>query len=144
MPKRVVLDTNILIAAYFNPNSFSAKLLKLAARNKIDIYWSSSLYREAQTILRFIPPRDRKSILEKVFKSKNRVSRPPKVKVISEDPEDDKILACALKANADFVVSNDKHLLDLKEFKGIRILSPKKTYQMLTPSRIHRRGQERS
>ncbi len=41
----------------------------------------------------------------------------------SADPDDNRILECAVKANADFIVSGDRRLLDMKQFKGIKILS---------------------
>jgi uncharacterized protein len=44
--------------------------------------------------------------------------------VIVEDPDDDAVLACALAAGADFIISGDGHLLTLKEYHRIRIISP--------------------
>jgi len=44
-------------------------------------------------------------------------------KAVKEDPDDDIIVRVAYDAKADYVVSGDKHLLALKEFKGIRILT---------------------
>jgi len=43
--------------------------------------------------------------------------------VILADPDDDYVLACALKAHAEVIVSGDSHLLDLKQYHGIRILT---------------------
>jgi hypothetical protein len=43
---------------------------------------------------------------------------------VTEDPKDDPLVACALEGNADYLVSGDRHLLDLGEYKGIRIVSP--------------------
>lgn len=40
------------------------------------------------------------------------------------DSDDDKFLECAVEGNANFIVSQDSHLLKLKEFRGIRILTP--------------------
>jgi predicted nucleic acid-binding protein len=42
--------------------------------------------------------------------------------VIKEDPPDNRILECAVKARADFIVSGNKHLLKLKEFRGAIIV----------------------
>jgi putative PIN family toxin of toxin-antitoxin system len=42
---------------------------------------------------------------------------------VLRDPDDDAVLACALAAQADLVVSGDAHLLDLKQFQGIRIVT---------------------
>lgn len=43
--------------------------------------------------------------------------------VILADPDDAKVLACALTAKAEIIASGDSHLLDLKEYQGIRILT---------------------
>lgn len=47
----------------------------------------------------------------------------PKIRVIEKDPKDDPVLACALKVKADYIVSKDDHLKDLKEYRGIKIVS---------------------
>ncbi len=52
------------------------------------------------------------------------VSPTVKLDVIKADPKDNIILECAVAGNADYIVSGDKHLLDLKEFSGIKILKP--------------------
>ena len=54
-----------------------------------------------------------------------------KVNVVKDDPEDNKFLECALDAGADFIVSGDHHLLDLKMFKGIKIVKCKKFLEIL-------------
>ncbi|PTL35659.1 hypothetical protein CLG94_07790 [Candidatus Methylomirabilis limnetica] len=45
--------------------------------------------------------------------------------VISEDPPDDHYLECAIEGDADYIVSGDQHLLELGEYQGIRILTPR-------------------
>jgi predicted nucleic acid-binding protein len=42
--------------------------------------------------------------------------------VIRADPDDDHVLACALAAKADLIVSGDSHLLNLKTYQGIPIV----------------------
>jgi predicted nucleic acid-binding protein len=51
----------------------------------------------------------------------------PKVieRVISDDPKDDAILACAVEGRANYIVSGDEHLLKLREHRGIKILTPR-------------------
>jgi hypothetical protein len=46
------------------------------------------------------------------------------VRVIKEDPDDDKFLTCALEGGAEYIVSGDPHLLRLEEYQRIRILTP--------------------
>jgi putative PIN family toxin of toxin-antitoxin system len=45
------------------------------------------------------------------------------IQTVCRDPDDDAILACALEAKADYLVTGDEDLLELKTFKGIRIVT---------------------
>src|SRR5262249_47667361 len=47
--------------------------------------------------------------------------RPPELHAVADDPDDDRVLACALVAGAETILSGDKHLLSLGEFRGISI-----------------------
>ncbi|CAH1090963.1 putative toxin-antitoxin system toxin component, PIN family [Candidatus Nitrotoga sp. 1052] len=51
--------------------------------------------------------------------------------MISRDPDDDAVLACALAAQADFIVSGDADLLVLKQFQEIRIVTPDQAVKMI-------------
>ncbi len=55
----------------------------------------------------------------------------PKISVIEKDPKDNPILACALKVRVDHIVSKDDHLKDLKEYRGIRIVSSQEFLELL-------------
>jgi len=46
------------------------------------------------------------------------------ISVVTADPEDDKILACARAAHARWLVSGDQHLLALRQYRGIRMVTP--------------------
>ncbi|MBI2630224.1 putative toxin-antitoxin system toxin component, PIN family [Candidatus Pacearchaeota archaeon] len=48
-----------------------------------------------------------------------------KIEIIKDDPDDNKIIECAIEGKVDFIISQDNHLLNLKEFQGIKIVSPK-------------------
>jgi predicted nucleic acid-binding protein len=54
------------------------------------------------------------------FTAPVKVSR--RITVIDDDPDDDKFIECAVASRAGFIVSGDKHLLKLKEYKGIKIM----------------------
>ena len=45
------------------------------------------------------------------------------MKVVNEDPDDDRILECAVSVGSDYIVTGDKHLLRLKQYAGIQILT---------------------
>jgi len=51
------------------------------------------------------------------------VSPKEKFAVIKDDPKDNKLLECAVAGKANFLISGDKHLLSLKEFQGVKIIT---------------------
>ncbi len=53
------------------------------------------------------------------------VRRSYSIKKIADDPTDDIFLACAMEAKADYIVSRDPHLRNLKHFNGIKIIDVK-------------------
>ena len=53
-------------------------------------------------------------------------------RVVPTDPDDDHVIACALAANAELIVSGDSGLLALKEYQGIPIVSPAEATRMIT------------
>lgn len=122
---KVVLDTNLLVAGFFNKNSASAEIIKLIEREKIQALWSKPIKNEAELILNQIPP-IKEGYVSKlqniIFQEKNKVEDPPQLEIIDEDPEDNKLLACAAARDVDYLISNDKHLLNHDGYEGINII----------------------
>jgi predicted nucleic acid-binding protein len=58
----------------------------------------------------------------------------PLVTGVVRDPNDDMVVACALAANADFIVTRDKDLLSLGTYEGIRIVTPRQFLDLLERS----------
>lgn len=50
------------------------------------------------------------------------ISTTNRLQVIADDPDDDRVLECAVASGSQFIVSGDKHLLRLREYEGIRIV----------------------
>ena len=128
--KKVVLDTNVLISSLLKPKSKARGIYRLVLRGEIEVYTSLDLISELSRVLEY--PKFQFEKLEKEIFLKNltRVAiilANPKLKinVIKEDPPDNKFLECAVEAKADYLISGDKeHLLPLKNFQGIKIISP--------------------
>lgn len=129
---RVVLDNNIFISGIFWQGP-PHEIIKLAERDKIKIFSTLEILEELFNVLqreKFKPLFEEgetnvgevfRRVLELVEISPTR----KKVDVVKEDPFDNNFLACALTSQAYFIVSGDKHLLKLREFQGISIISPK-------------------
>ncbi|KKK76079.1 hypothetical protein LCGC14_2867280 [marine sediment metagenome] len=138
--KKVVLDTNVLISSLLKPESKARDIYRLALRGEIELYTSVDLINELSRVLEY-PKFGFEKLQKEVFlKNLTRVAtilvNPGlRINVIKEDPPDNKFLECAVEAKADYLISGDnKHLLPLKNFQGIRIISPSeflKLYQKL-------------
>lgn len=61
------------------------------------------------------------------------VTAPQRPAVVLDDPDDDRVLECAVACDAELVVSGDQHLLDLSEHEGIRILRAREAVEMVDP-----------
>ncbi len=135
-PPRVVLDTNLLIAAYFNPRSASHALLEEARAGRVRVLWSDAVRREATRILgnvvRAAGGAGRPALsLDDLYRAENRVSDPPPIRAVAEDPDDDKLLACAVGGGADLLVTNDRHLLQFQTFQGVAVVTPSEARKRL-------------
>lgn len=51
--------------------------------------------------------------------------------IVKDDPTDDKYVVCAIEGDADFIISGDKHLLNLGSYKNIRILTVREFLEIL-------------
>jgi len=60
------------------------------------------------------------------------VVAPPLPQPVCRDPDDDAVLACALAAQVDLIVSGDADLLVLEQFEGIRIVTPAQAVKMIS------------
>lgn len=129
---RVVLDTNVIVSGIFFGGAPGA-VLELINDNIITPCFTPSTWQELEEALgyeKFFEQWEQSpfSIDEflNALKSNSLVFPEPsgQPNVVAADPDDDKFLACALAADAAFIVSGDKHLLSLKEFQGIPILAP--------------------
>ena len=130
---RVVLDTNVFISgAAFNKGN--PKILVDAwLKQKFILISSVPLIEELSEVL------NRKKIKEQTQITDLEISQLihqiqkiavfvkgnlPALGIIKDDPDDDVVLATALEGNADYIVSGDHHLLDLGDFRGIKIVKP--------------------
>ena len=68
------------------------------------------------------------------------VRRWPRIQVVREDPADDQVLAYALAAKADYIISKDEHLEKLREYQGIRILPTAAFLTLITGERANERN----
>jgi putative PIN family toxin of toxin-antitoxin system len=127
MTSKIVFDTNVLISATLWDNSVAQKVLFKCLRENIQIFSSQEIIEEYKEILaRDFDYEEQEigEILERIFQFVNMVVPSVKVEAVKEDSDDNKIIECALESNAEYILSYDKHLLKLKEYRGIKIVRP--------------------
>ncbi len=129
---QVVIDTNVLISALLWKGKL-VSLYHLINQGKIILCFSKTTLDELITVIHYphiiTKARKEKINLKEVVKtliSNSILVHPREIpKVIEKDPFDNNFLAAALSSGAYFIISGDKHLLKIKEFKGIPIIAPK-------------------
>lgn len=132
---RIVPDTNVLVSAILSPQSNSAQIVRFVFDSTLNLVISHDILDETYRVVRYpklvklmkknsIAPRDVDFAIEKL--SKIAVVTPGELTldVIRDDPSDNNIVACAVEGEADFIISGDHHLTDMKEFRGIMIVNP--------------------
>jgi predicted nucleic acid-binding protein len=69
-------------------------------------------------------------VLPVLWRIGQKVSPEVRIDVVKDDPDDDRVLECAVEARADYIVSGDRHLLALESYEAIRIVSPRQFVQL--------------
>ena len=124
---KIAVDTNFLISATQWDYSVSYKLLLKLIRNNDTIFSTKEILDEFAEVLErdfLYSKEDIKSIVEKVLQFLTLVTPSNKIDIVKEDVDDNKIIECAVESKAEYIFSYDKHLLNLKEFQGIKIVRP--------------------
>lgn len=135
---RVVLDTNVVIAGtlWQGPPRL---LLEAALEQRIQLATSAALIGELAQVLRYPKLAGRlaahglsaRAIVARYVLISDTYAPASISRTVSGDPDDDQVLACALGAQADLIVSGDSLLLDLKTYQGIPIVTPAEALKRL-------------
>jgi putative PIN family toxin of toxin-antitoxin system len=127
---RLLLDTNTVIAALLW-NGPPRRLLEAAIDGRVELVTSQHLLDELAAALAYPKFAQRiaqhgTTIAQLVDRYAALVALAPEASIspaVAADPDDDAVLACALAARADLVVSGDHALLNLKHYHGIDIVN---------------------
>ena len=123
--KRVILDTNILVSMAlggqigkindrWRVGDFLLVVSEDIVSEYLDVLQRPRLHLKSRTIA---------LIAGRIYRKAKFVKPEERVSGIQPDPKDDKFLEAALAGQVDFIVSGDKHLLDLKKFRSIPIIT---------------------
>lgn len=130
---RVTLDINVLVSGllWIGPSN---KILKLVEEQKIKLCLTPSILEELHQVL-YRPKFLRRikmcatspeELIAGVSKSAILFSDIDIPRVVKDDPDDDKIIACAETSSSEYIVTGDPHLLRIKQHRAIFIITPRK------------------
>jgi putative PIN family toxin of toxin-antitoxin system len=139
---RLVLDTNVLVSAILVPEGPPAQLLSLVRNGAVELVFSPPTLVEVLEVLRRprlvaflkkhdVGPEEAEDFIRALAGISVLASGELKAEGISADANDNMFLACAVEGEAQYIVSGDRHLTDLKNFQGIPIMRPAEFLQLV-------------
>jgi len=136
---RVVFDANVFVSAYIHPEGTPGQIVKRFLRlNTFELILTTGIVDEVIAALSF--PKVQKAArsdvepelwFEDLVVLSQLVAGAVDVPRLSNDPDDDKYIAAAVDGRAAFVVTGDPDLLDLGEYEGVRIVTPRTFLDLL-------------
>lgn len=128
---RAVINTNVFVSGIAFKLEKPKKIVDLWLKQKIILIVSQPLIEELTEVL-YRGKFQKQATDEEITQLIQQIQKItvfvkgnlPVLRIIKDDPDDDVVLATALEGYADYIVSGDHHLLDLGEFRGIKIVKP--------------------
>jgi len=121
---KVVLDTNLLVASYWNEKSSSRKIVQLAQSNHLKVVWSIDLLEEAEFILKKINVSGEYfTLIRSIYKSENQIFPKSQINIVS-DYSDNRLLEASAEGSADFLITSDRELLKVNQLGETKIIKP--------------------
>ena len=134
-PVTIVADTNVIVSALFLEGNES-KIVHLVEEGKIKLLASVALLDELKNVLMYerfgLNEKEIDDNVKYILTISEIISPKRRLRVISEDPADDRVFECALAGEAAYIVSGDKHLIQLKKFGRAKIVRAKELLSVLT------------
>ena len=127
---KIVFDTNIIVSALLNKKGLPALLVALAIENgKLQLFYSPALMAEYERVLKRekfdFDPKDTKEILSKIKRAGIEVLPKKTITLITEDPEDNRILEAGEEAQADYIITGDKSHFPFDKITKPFIVTPR-------------------
>ena len=129
---KVVVDTNVFVSSFFGGNPRS--IVDLWKNGHITLCLSKEIVGEYVEVLQRIGLEDEEELGEMlslfargfhaIFTAKT-----PDLRIVRDDPDDDKFFECAVALEAPCIISGDKLVLAIEEYMGIKVFTPKKFLQ---------------
>ena len=125
---RAVVDTNVFISSFFGGNP--RHIINLWKSGEILLCLSGPIIDEYVAVLSRMGLQNEKELEELLSLFANGfhtlyTAKTPKLNIVKKDPDDNKFIECAVALKSEFIISGDKALQEVKDYMGVKIISPK-------------------
>ena len=130
---KLVLDTNQFVSSLIVKKGVPAQLLQAWYDHLFIMITSREILKEIERVLHYprifqkyhLTEENVKALVAIIEHEAIVLSDTPTINIIKEDPTDNKVLSCALEARANYIISGDRHLLGLRQYQDISIVTPR-------------------
>ncbi len=134
---RIVIDTNVLVSA-FGWAGKPRQIFEQVLDGNFELILSEKQLAEIRRVLSYprlkLTAGEQARFLDVLTLTARIVETHNDLNIVKEDPTDNMLLEAAVEHNAKYIVSGDQHLLNVKEFRGIKILTPAEFLVLFKPS----------
>jgi len=125
---KAVMDTNVFVSGIFWEGNFCSSVIKKWRNGEFDLITSIEILDEFVRTLKSFKIRMPDDMINEwrnlIIENSTIVESITKIDVVKDDPDDNKFIEAAVAGKADIIISQDKHLLKVGEYKGIKIIGP--------------------
>lgn len=125
---KAVLDTNVFISGIFWDGNYSSQIISAWRAGRFTLVSSLPMVEELVRILRTFKIKMDEEIIEEwrniIIENAIIVEPTEKLNLVKADPTDDMFFEAALASSAQYIVSQDNHILKIADYQGIRVISP--------------------
>ena len=126
---KVVIDTNVFISSFFGGSP--KKIIDLWKKGEIKLCLSREIVNEYVEVLKRLGLQNESELQEllNTFSEGHNIifsATTPSLKIIEQDPDDNMFIECAVALRCSYIISGDKHLKQVKNYMGIKIVNSKK------------------
>lgn len=129
---KAVVDTNVFVSAVLKGHTPPDAVRRAWLAGRFDLCTSPKIIEEISRVFHYKKIQDTYQLTEEEIQAvlrdlqKKAIVTPGKIipEVIKEDPTDNLFLGCALEANAEYIVSGDRHLRRLRVYQDIQVVTP--------------------
>jgi putative PIN family toxin of toxin-antitoxin system len=132
---RVTVDTNVLISA-LGWNGAEAAVLEMVLDCSLELCISAQILSGFYRVVKYpkfgFTDEEVDGFIGRLLPNVIMINPSKKINAVEADPDDNKIIECAVEGKSSYIISGDKQLLQLCEYKGIKILKASEFLQILS------------